>query len=124
MVRGGHLRCVFLRLRSPSVEHSAISHNKHSVLAIQMDDGYEIFNGITGIFLLERDDHISLKLGEIHVLVADLLEGKRSVLVWTDENGEPHRSEYYHDGLPRAKGTPEVPLGSNLYLTFVASPED
>ena len=91
-----------------------------------MDDGYEIFNGITGIFLLERDDHISLKLGEIHVLVADMpqLEGKRSVLVWTDENGDPHVSKYYHDVLPRVKDTPEVPLGSKLQLTFVASPED
>ena len=95
-------------------------------MTTQMDSGYKIFHSLSGRFLLERDDHISLKLGEIHVLVADLpqLEGKRSVLVWTDGNGEPHRSEYYHDGLPRAKGTPEVPLGSKLELTFVASPED
>ena len=95
-------------------------------MAIQMNGGYKIFHSLTGVFLVERDDHISLKLGEIHVLVADMpqLEGKRSVLVWTDENGEPHSSEYYHDGLPRAKGTPEVPLGSKLQLTFVASPED
>ena len=91
-----------------------------------MDGGYKIFHSLTGMFLLERDDHISLKLGEIHVLVADLpqLEGKRSVLVWTDEKGEPHVSKYHEDGLPRAKGTPEVPLGSKLELTFVAWPED
>ena len=95
-------------------------------MAIQMNGGYKIFHSLTGMFLRERDDHISLKLGEIHVLLVDMpeLEGKRSVLVWTDGNGEPHRSEYYHDGLPRAKGTPEVPLGSDLYLTYVASPED
>ena len=95
-------------------------------MAIQMNGGYKIFHSLTSVLLVERDDHISLKLGEIHVLLVDMpvLEGRRSVLIWTDGNGKPHRSEYYHDGLPRAKGTPEVPLGSNLQLTFVASPED
>ena len=95
-------------------------------MAMQMNGGYEIYHSLTTALLVERDDHIALKLGEIHVLLVDMpeLEGRRSVLVWTDGNGKPHRSEYYHDGLPRAKGTPEVPLGSNLYLTFVASPED
>ena len=53
--------------------------------------------------------------------VADMLEGSE---VRTDEKGEPHVSEYHEDGLPRAKGTPEVPLGSKLELTFVAWPED
>ena len=58
--------------------------------------------------------------------VADMpqLEGKRSVLVWTDENGYPHVSEYDNDRLPRVIDTAEVPLGSKLELTFVASPED
>ena len=89
-----------------------------------MDAAYTIVNALTGNFMLERDDPISLKLGEIHVLVADKFEGTRSTLLWTDENGVPHVSEYYLDGLPRAKGTPEVPLGSQLALTFVGSPED
>ena len=95
-------------------------------MATQMDSGYKIFHSLSSRFLLERDSHFSLKLGEIHVLVADLpqLEGKRSVLVWTDENGDPHVTKYYHDVLPRVKDTPEVPLGSKLRLTFVASPED
>ena len=53
--------------------------------------------------------------------VADMLEGSE---VRTDEKREPHVSEYHEDGLPRAKGIPEVPLGSKLELTFVAWPED
>ena len=65
-----------------------------------MDAAYTIVNALTGNFMLERDDPISLKLGEIHVLVADMLEGKRSTLVWTDENGDTHVSAYHQDGLP------------------------
>ena len=53
--------------------------------------------------------------------VADMLEGSE---VRIDDKREPHVSEYHEDGLPRTKGTPEVPLGSKLELTFVASPED
>ena len=89
-----------------------------------MNAAYKIVNGITGNFLLERGDPISLKLGEIHVLVADKFEGKRSTLVWTDENGDPHVSAYHQDGMPCPKGTPDVPLGSKLELTFVGSPAD
>ena len=89
-----------------------------------MNAAYKIVNDITGNFLLERDDPIALKLGEIHVLVADKFVVKRSTLVWTDENGDTHVSAYHQDGLPRAKGTPEVPLGSKLELTFVGSPEE
>ena len=59
-----------------------------------MNVAYKIVNGITGNFLLERVDPISLKFGEIHVLVADKFEGTRSTLLWTDENGGPHVSAY------------------------------
>ena len=89
-----------------------------------MNAAYKIVNSITGNFLLDRDDPISLKLGEIHVLVADMLEGKRSTLVWTDENGDPHVSAFHQDSMPRATDTPDVPLSSKLELTFVGSYED
>ena len=75
---------------------------------------------MTGNVELERDAHIALTLGQIHVHFVDEFPDKRSKLLWTDKNGNTHVSEYRREeSQPCAKDTPEVPFGSTLQVVFV-----